>query len=258
MIMYMAGAIYLLKVALGCTVAGLTVTVLSDKDIHKLINKVGKIRMLHVKHKPAFEVGNEHATVIGLTQHGKTYATIKTLEKMNEPILFFNTQESEVGKGWTNASEANTEGQIMKILEQGRRINFIPSTDLEVMSKELKFLTDMFYKKGRMNVRFVIDEVHLFKACKSKDGHNSLIRLATTGLGRGFKCIFLSQRPAMVDNTLYTQSTKHIIFALGLNDYRYLESLGFPGEVIKEKTNNEKYIFCEFDQKNVTGAFKIK
>lgn len=257
MIMYMAGAIYLLKVALGCTVAGLTVTVLSDKDIHKLMNKVGK-KFMGVKFVNAFYIENEHATVIGLTQHGKTYGTIKTLETMKESILFFNTQETEVGNGWVHASGSNTPGQIMKVLEQGRKINFIPSTDLEKMSKELKVLTDMFYEKGKMNVRFVIDEVHLFKACKSKEGHNSLIRLATTGLGRGFKCIFLSQRPAMVDNTLYTQSTKHIIFALGLNDYRYLESLGFPGEVIKEKTNNEKYIFCEFDQKNVTGAFKIK
>jgi predicted YcjX-like family ATPase len=99
----------------------------------------------------------------------------------------------------------------------------------------------------------VIDEVHLFR----NEGKKALIRLATTGLGRGYKCIFISQRPAMIDNTLLTQSTKHILFAIGLNDASYLKSNGFPSEEIMNRTGQEKYIFVEFDQKIVKGGFTI-
>jgi predicted YcjX-like family ATPase len=84
-----------------------------------------------------------------------------------------------------------------------------------------------------------------------------LIRLATTGLGRGYKCIFISQRPAMIDNTLLTQSTKHILFAIGLNDASYLKNNGFPSEEIMQRTGQEKYIFVEFDQKTVRGGYTI-
>jgi hypothetical protein len=252
--MYLAGAVSLLKLCLWCTGGGLAVTLLNDKDIKRLIKRVGDRMVKRVK---KFEIGNEHSTILGLTQHGKTYGTIKTLDCMNEPILFFNTNHTPL-KGfkskWYDAHGGHDINQIIYALKQGYKINFLPSDDLEGMEKQLAAITNGIYSMGRgFSFRFVIDEVHLFRY----EGKKALIRLATTGLGRGYKCIFISQRPAMIDNTLLTQSTKHILFAIGLNDASYLKTNGFPSEEIMQKTGQEKYIFVEFDQKNVKGGFTI-
>lgn len=204
---------------------------------------------------------NEHATVIGLTQHGKTYGTIKTMELMQEPILFFNTNHTPgLSSSWVEATGGNTIDQIIYGLQQGYKINYLPNDDILKSGKQLKAIVDGVYNLGRgsLKFRFVIDEVHLFWIAKSSEGKEANIRLATTSLGRGISCVWLSQRPAMVDNTLYTQSTKHIIFALGKLDESYLKTNGFPVEEIKEKTKNEKYYFVEFDQKEIRGAFKIE
>lgn len=245
----------LLKLTLGCTVGGLVVTLFNDKDIHKLIKKVG-LKM--VKKVKKFDIGNEHATILGLTQHGKTYGVIKTLDAMKEAILFFNTNHTPL-KGviskWYDATGGHDTNQIIYALRNGYKVNFLPSDDVEGMEKQLKAITDAIYQEGRgFSFRFVIDEVHLF----SKEGKKALIRLASTGLGRGYKCIFISQRPAMIDNTLLTQSTKHIVFAIGLNDASYLRMNGFPSDEIMKRTGQQKYIFVEFDQKNVNGGYIIQ
>lgn len=256
--MFLGMAVSLLKLTLGCTVGGLLVTLCADKDIHNLVGKVAGIRMNRVQRVKKFTLDNEHITVIGLTQHGKTFATIKTLENTNEAILFFNSQHTTVGKGWVEATGANSVEQIIFALQKGYKVNYLPNDESpEKMGAQLHAITLALYKEGRMNVRLAIDEVHLFWMGKNNKGKEALIRLATTGLGRGFKCIFLSQRPAKVDNTLYTQSTRHIIFALGKMDESYLKTNGFPVEEIVNKTGNEKYRYVEFNQKAVFGPFMI-
>jgi hypothetical protein len=252
-----AGIILIIKMVGAYAISGLALTFFSDKHVIQGLKKIGVV-FLKPKKVKGFSLGNEHTTVIGLTQHGKTYATVKTLEGMKEGIIFFNSQHSTVGKGWIEATGANSADQIIYGAAKGHKINFLPADEsIDSMSKQLAAITTELYKQGRMNVRFVIDEVHLFWMTKDSGGKNALLRLATTGLGRGFRCVFLSQRPAKVDNTLYTQSTKHIIFALGKLDESYLKTNGFPVEDIIKKTGNEKYIFVEFDQKEIKGPFTI-
>lgn len=252
--MYLGVAVSLLKLTGWLTGGGLLVTFFTDENVHSLVRRFNVQR---VKKVSKFNIENEHCTIVGLTQHGKTHGLIKTLDCMNEPILFFNTNDTPL-KGskskWIEANGSHTIEQILYALHKGYKVNFVPSDDVEKMEKQLKGITDSIYKEGRFSFRFAIDEVHLFK----KEGKQALIRLASTGLGKGYKCLFITQRPAMIDNTLYTQSTKHIIFALGLNDKSYLKQNGFPVDEIIEKTGNEKYIFCEFNQKEVKGAFMIE
>jgi hypothetical protein len=246
-----------LKLALGCGVAAAAVTIACDEDTHKFVKWLGGGKVKKVKE---FDIGNEHTTTIGLTQYGKTYGTIVTMEKMKKPVLFFNTQHTPVfSKDWVEADGGNTIEQVIYALEKGHKVNFLPSEKgLDHMSRQLKGLTDKLYELGKLDFYFAVDEVHLFKLAKDKGGHNSLIRLATTGLGRGFKMIFISQRGASVDNTLYTQSTKHIMFALGKADYKYLDGLGFPTEEIENRVGGEKYKFIEFDQKSVSEVKMIE
>jgi hypothetical protein len=254
--MFLGVAVSLLKLTTWCAVGGLTVTFLHDEDIHRLMKKVGGKMVKRVK---KFDIeSNEHTTVLGLTQHGKTYGLIKTMDKMKGAILFFNTNHTPlkgVSSKWYDAHGGHDINQILYALKEGYKVNFLPSDDNEGMEKQLKAITDAVYNMGRGKIkfRFAIDEVHLFK----KEGKYALIRLASTSLGRGIPCIFISQRPAMIDNTLLTQSTKHIVFAIGLNDASYLKTNGFPSDEIMQRTKQEKYVFVEFDQKTVKGGFTI-
>ena len=179
---YLAGAVSLLKLCLGCTVGGLAVTMVRDEDIKNLFRRL-KVKV--IKKVKKFNIGNEHATILGLTQHGKTYGIIKTLDNMKEPILFFNTNHTPL-KGtkskWYDATGAHDINQIIYALNEGYKINFLPSDDVEGMEKQLSAITNEIYKQRRgFTFRYVIDEVHLF----TKEGKKALIRLASTGLGRG-------------------------------------------------------------------------
>ena len=254
---FLSGAVAILKLTFWCTSGGLAITIANDKHVQGLVKKLRRGRKLV---KKFIIEDNEHATVIGLTQHGKTYGTIKTLELTEGPILFFNTNHTPgLSSKWVEANGGNTVDQIIYALQNGYKVNYLPSDDIIKAGKQLKAIVDSVYNLGRgaLRFRFVIDEVHLFWLAKSQEGKESNLRLATTSLGRGISCVWLSQRPAMVDNTIYTQSTKHIIFALGKLDESYLKGNGFPVDEIKEKTKNEKYYFVEFDQKEVKGPFKI-
>jgi hypothetical protein len=250
----MAKLLIFLKFAMGTAATGLGVTIAFD-----IYDKWGGLKRVTVKTLKAIPFSDEHTTVLGLTRHGKTFAVMHSIKDLKEGVFFFNVQNEKTPPNFSKANGNNSWEQIKELLREGKKINYIPSDDLELASKELGYIVNNLYESGHMNVRMVIDECHLFsKVTKDKSALKACIRLATTGLRRGYKAIYLTQRPAMIDNTLYTQSTKHILFALGKADYAYLKQQGFPVEEIYNLTKNEKYKFCIFDQKEVHGAYMIK
>lgn len=252
-----------LKFAFGVGVVGFSSSMLIDAkqsgalDRHmKFIKKIGGRNVKKVKAIPIGE--KEHVTVLGLTQHGKTYATMETLKSLKEGVLFFNVQQEITPNNFIKASNTNTWSQIKGLLKEGKKVNYIPDTDLESASKELGALINELYNSGQLKCRIAIDECHLFSSLtKDKSGIKACIRLATTGLRFGYQTIFLSQRPAKVDNTLYSQSTKHVLFALGKVDESYLKNHGFPVEEIVSKTENDYYNFVVFNQKEVSEVMRI-
>jgi hypothetical protein len=249
---YLAGATYLLKIAMYCGVTGLTVTLLTDKDIHKVFGSVRRLirKMNGLK---AIPLGDEHTSVLGLTRHGKTYALKKTLSQAKEGVFFFNTQLEEMPKNFIEASGANAFEQIDSLLRQGKKINYLPSTDKDKRQTELKVIIRSLYDGQKRNIRFVIDEAHLFK----KDALSMAQEIATTGLRFGIKGVFISQRGALMDNTLISQSNRYIFFAMNPHDSDYFKNYGFPIEEVQSRIKGEKYLFCVYDNKTVTGSYKI-
>lgn len=234
-----------------CLASQIAVDVLNSEWLERVKTKVS------VKSVKGFDLGNEHCTVLGITQYGKTYATLQTLNGLKEGVLFINPQLTKTPKSFIKASAKNTAGSIWRAVKMGQKVDYHTSSDLEDISKEINVLIKELYEIGRLDCRIVIDECHLLSMAKDKSGLNACKRLASTGLSRGFKTVFISQRPATMDNSFYTQSTKHIVFTLGVNDYAYLKTNGFPVEEMKSMTGGQKYLFCEFDQMNVKGAYKI-
>lgn len=243
-----------LKIVSIGAVTTLAVQISLDEDFHRFLSKIG---VKKVKKVNGFELGEEHCTVMGMTQYGKTYATLQTLKGLKEGVLFINPQLTKTPKEFVKADMNNSVSEIWEAVKRGQKVDYHTSDDLEKISNEVGLLIDRLYVIGKMDCRIVIDECHLLSMCKDKKGLNAGKRLASTGLSRGFKTVFISQRPATVDNSFYTQSTKHILFALGLNDYKYLKENGFPTEQIQQVVGGRKYVFCEFNQVEVKGAFTV-
>lgn len=217
--------------------------------IKRLGNSMNKIK--------AIQFRDEHTTVFGITRHGKTWAIVRSLEKHTGAVFFYNVNDEKI-KGFIKADSKSNVELIINALKQGKKINFVPTGDLEKDSKVLgAFIKHLFEQNIQLNCIFAIDEVHLFGDSKDKEGLKGCKRIATTGLRRGYKAVWITQRGALIDNTLFTQSTRVICFALGHADITYLKGHGVPTEQITGLTRQEKYLFADYDLKTVTGAFKI-
>jgi len=93
-----------------------------------------------------------------------------------------------------------------------------------------------------------VDEVHLF----GKDSQKSLIELATTGRSYGFRGIYLSQRPALIDNTLMALSEQMIIFKCNMEGpYFDRYRIPYTDKIEPELNRLGKYSFCLYDNQNV-------
>ena len=242
----------IVSMAAGVT---LSIQVTSDflkSDIGKKL--IGGRKLQKVK---SFGLEDEHTTVLGITRHGKTYATMKTLEQCKEGVFFFNQQEEKTPSNFIYADSSVHFEDIYNAIRNKKKINYVPNTNLEIASRELELIVNRIYEKGHLDCRFVVDEVHLLNmGDRQKRGLKACIRVATTGLKRGLKGVWITQRGALLDNTLLNQATKHVLFALGNQDLAYLKSNSFPSEEIGSLAN-EKYKFVIYDNREVKGAFKI-
>lgn len=195
-----------------------------------------------------------HSTVIGITRSGKTYATKQTLSKVKEGVLFFNTQLESMPTNFIRVNGSDNIDVIKRALNAGRKLNYIPSQDSDIRGKELIYIVDSLYSRGNeKKIYFVVDEVHLYE----KESLKKLIQIATTGLRFGIYGIWISQRPANIDNTLMTQSNQFIIFKTNMES-GYFDRYGIPADKIKTMLESAgQFSYCIYDFISLKGPFKV-
>jgi hypothetical protein len=203
-----------------------------------------------------YNFGNGHCTVIGMTQNGKTYTVNRILQNQKRGVLFFNTQLEDL-PNYIKVNKTTPFLTIKSLLKKGHKVNYFPSSIISVQGQELIFLVSQLFENGLFTkenyIYMVIDEVHLFK----KKALESVCRIATGGLRFGIHGIFLSQRPANIDNTLMTQSTEMLIFFCSMES-QYFKNYCIPIEDILQKIEkNGKYSFCSYDFVNIEEFKKI-
>jgi DNA helicase HerA-like ATPase len=200
------------------------------------------------------DFSKKHTTVVGMTQSGKTTAVHRSAERMSQGVLFFNTQQIEVSNKWVDADGSDDEKVLIKALRKGEKINFLPSRDNRW--KQLKAIIRLLYdasERSLMDIYIVVDEIHL----ADKEALKSCIELATTGIRWGLHGIFISQRPALVDNTIMNQSMQFIFLKTTL-EKRYMEGYGLPYEHIKSGLESGgQYSYMVYDFHSLEGPFKV-
>lgn len=206
------------------------------------------------------EFGDIHTTIFGVTGSGKTYGALHSIKHEKEAVIFFNTKHDykSVPKSFLVMGPENSYIQMKRAIVRGRKINFLPSRDERIRAKQLVNLIRFLFDSSNTVVYLMIDEVHLYK---DKGAYYKLMEVATTGRTFGnnssIRAVWMSQRPALIDNSLMSQSEKFIIFRCNL-EHKYLKSYGFPVEEMGPKfREGGEFSYLEFDMLNLTGPYKV-
>ncbi len=170
---------------------------------------------------------NNHIFIAGITRSGKTYFAINSAAKLKAPVLFFNLQDEETAAPFITVKAAATnEKQIVSELRKGRKIDLrFGDVSESQISEVTAFMIDALMTAGfseKRPIYLIIDECHILKA----EALGAAIQAATRGLKRGIRCIFITQRPALANKTLYTQSAEQYIFHCSQAEKEYLTSKG--------------------------------
>jgi hypothetical protein len=104
-----------------------------------------------------------------------------------------------------------------------------------------------------IDIFVVVDEIHLYEKAALK----SCIELATTGIRWGLKPIWISQRPAKIDNTLMTQSTRFVFFDISNMEAPYLKNYQIPPSIFPALERGGKYAYVVYDGHVVSEPHRV-
>lgn len=200
------------------------------------------------------DFGAGHTTVVGMSRSGKTYAVKQSAERISGGVLFFNPQLEEVSSRWIEADGRSDTDAMIAALREGEKINFMPSRGTRW--RQLQGIVKLLFasaEQSKLDVLLVLDECHL----ADKDALKDMVEVATTGLRWGIRAAFISQRPALIDNTLMNQSTQFVFFKTTL-EKQYLERYGMPYDSIKEGLDRGgQYAYMTYDFHELRGPYKV-
>lgn len=188
---------------------------------------------------------DDHTTVIGRTRSGKTTGALKSLQRSKRGVLFFNSQQIRFPAGWIRADAQTDADALIRALRAKEKIVYFPTR--EYRQGELRALVGLLYKgaeEDELDIYFVVDECHLY----TKTALRACVEVATTGIRWGIKAIWISQRPAKIDNTLMTQSTRFVIYDISNMEAPYLKSYQIPyADIYKRLRSGGKYSYVIYD-----------
>jgi DNA helicase HerA-like ATPase len=146
------------------------------------------------------------------------------------PAIYLNIEEEKMpGKFIRVNSEDSEMSQIIDALKHGAKFDLRMPINLTRSSAITGYVIDRLMQAGfdeKRPVYLIIDECHLLEGF----GLKKAIEAATRGRKRGIRCIFITQRPALANKTLYTQAKEQYIFYLPASEKEYLKNKGLNYE----------------------------
>lgn len=202
---------------------------------------------------------NNHIFIAGITRSGKTYFAINSAAALRAPVLFLNIQDEDTPAPFITVYEnATNEKQLLAELKKGRKIDLrfgdVSETQISAVTA---FIINSLMTAGFNEYKpiyLILDECHILKA----EALGAAIQAATRGLKRGIRCIFITQRPALANKTLYTQSAEQYIFHCSSAEKEYLKSKGIDFDfALKTWAKYGKYSYIYTDGFTTEGRRAI-
>lgn len=200
------------------------------------------------------DFAGKHTTVVGQTQSGKTYGVMRSVEVLKQGVFFFNAQHIPVGRDWITVTGKDDLELMIRALQAGEKLNFM--TSREHRWKQLVGIVKALFEAAEqsvLDIYVIFDEIHL----ADQDAKKSAIEVATTGLRWGLKAIYISQRFALIDNTLMTQSTNFVIFHTS-PEPQYFKQYALPYDgIMQGLEKGGQYAYMVYDIHSLRGPFKV-
>lgn len=201
-----------------------------------------------------------HTTIIGFTGSGKTYSVLSMLSELKKGVLYYNSnhsKDSDMPRAWNNKKiNINTRSPMeayTRAIRAGEKLQANPPYEKATKEKYLKALIDLHMKKS-LPVVFAVDEIAQFQ---SRDMRDIINQIAEAGRAKGINGIFINQRMARMDNTLFTNSSRLMFFRLTM-EQNYLKQYNLKQSDINQMiTSKGQYSFCVADISGLHGAYKV-
>lgn len=201
---------------------------------------------------------NNHVFISGITRSGKSRFVHEAVRELKRPVLYMNIQNDKVPRGQyiTVYSQQMTVPQLIEALKDGAKINLVlakggyVSTAGYIMSK---LMDAGFSEENPMYL--VLDECHLLKGFSEINAEY----VSTAGLKQGIRLISVSQRPAEVHKTIYTQAPEQYIFYLAISEKMYMKNKGIDYDFcFKEWTQRGQYSYVFYNGYTLEGRDPLR
>lgn len=210
--------------------------------------------------KPQLITGlNNHVFISGITRSGKTYFATEAARRIRGPVLFFNIQEENLGAPFIDFNPFDDPAQLRRALRKNCKIDFrfadLTEKQIMIVIGGLigRIMTERDYTEKKP-LYIVLDEAQTL----SGPGLDAAIAASTRGLARGVRLISISQRPALVNKTIYTQAQEQYIFRLATSERQYLMNKGIDFDLCNQiwaQLGDHSYIY--FDGYKTEGRAAI-
>lgn len=203
-----------------------------------------------------FDKAHQHV-VLGTTGTGKTYGAAHSLLKSDKGVFFFNTVHADsVPSSFIKADSTTDIELIDRALRKGKKINFVPSFNPDQRDKQMAAVVNYFLNGSKREYMiFAVDEVHLYK----KDAKTALIGFATVARNMGMKGVFISQRPANVENQILEMCGQWAIYLTPMSS-KWFNEYALPGDQINsilENSPDYSYLIYTVKDRQLKGAYIV-
>jgi len=193
-------------------------------------------------------LNNNHVFICGMTRSGKTYFAKKAAAQIKYPVLFFNIQAEKLEAPYITLhySEVNM-ADIKRYLKKGYKLNFLfDNLNTAQIMRIIAYILGELMTSNAFSQNnpcyIVIDEAQILE----DRALEAAVSVSTRGLAKGIRLIAITQRPALVNKTIYTQAAEQYIFRLAPSEKQYLKNKGIDFDYCLsewERLGKHSYIF---------------
>lgn len=199
------------------------------------------------------DIVGKHTVIIGSTDSGKSTFAEHLFMKNPYKSIYYDVQEERNPK--SNKAVLLEGGFNLEALKRYNRIVIYAKFNSEQRKAELTNITNILFKLGKYYPRrrvwcvLFVDEAH--EIAPLHENNNPLNFVFTKGLSYGIAGVAITQRPALLNNTVLTQAKNHFIFNINFYETPYFSKFKLPFDEIEEHIKND-YHFARWDGKQFT------
>ena len=194
------------------------------------------------------EITQTHNVIIGSTDSGKSTFAQYLFENTPYKAIYYDVQEEREPP--SNNVILLTSPFTLPVLEKYNKIVIYAKFEKTMRKGEIANLINLLFRVGAKLPKrttwcnLFVDEAH--EIAPLHDDDNPLNRVATKGLRYGISLTCMTQRPAMLHNTILTQAKNHFFFNINFYETPYFNKFKLAFEEIEEHIK-QPYHFAHWD-----------